>query len=951
MPTLEQFDAEIHDLEQQLEAASDARDFKRAEKISRALGRKRKGRARLEAAARKQAGKQARKKPPVLKIIKPRHTTADLLGYEVLFDDGVMRLNKTEYSCALAFEDVNYRGARDSEQELIRQWWGEYLNSLSSEMRLELSISSRQYSPADLIDGLDLADEIGEDYKNVLRGEYRLWAEAQATSSARCAHRSRVATITIKALSYEMAAPALAQEAAAFTGLMRRLGSRARVLSAQERLDAIAPITRPGEPTEASSLAHLEEALFTTSRDLVAPQRLERTGEGGYDTTVRIGERYMRCFTVTPDGWGSSMRDDFIADLLSLPCDITVSWHMAPWDQARAISAAEGSWMDVETENTAYIRQNTRPDRGIFVDRDTMPPRMQRTAEQADIVRAALEQGDESAFGVTLVIGIQAASVDELDRAQTALIKTFAAHRKPAPSTWAALREQMVTTLLPTGSVAVPYNRTMLTSPLTHLMAFASAEVTDAGGLLLGVNTTTRNFITYDPPAREHSNAIVLAQTRAGKSFNSKLTRVLPINLSRPHDAQIIIDPEGEYAAITEALGGVVIEISETSPHHINPLDITSVYGSDAALETRNPIPAKVSFIQSLVRMMAPSVTDEQASILDQAASLAYTRWSETKDAQDMPTLTTIWENLMSYEGASAPAAKRLAQLIERYVTGTLSIFNNKTNIDAASNLICFDLSRLSSELKPLALLIALDHVWVRVGAHRRSGKRTWLLVDEMQLLLDSDHAIGELDKFWARGGKWDLYTMAITQSIDRMLEYDRTRYMLQNSPFITMLHQAHDTARILQELLSLSDSQTQALIAADRGEGVYYIDGRVVPFSFILKPEQTPELYRLLTTTPDDIKRYRRAPEGIERSQGVAVVDEGAPASEADAPEKAAPSAPAPAPIDPQAEMRARARAARRGAIPAYEQETGEDFGTAFAGAAVIAPEPSPEPAILGWS
>ena len=136
--------------------------------------------------------------------------------------------------------------------------------------------------------------------------------------------------------------------------------------------------------------------------------------------------------------------------------------------------------------------------------------------------------------------------------------------------------------------------------------------------------------------------------------------------------------------------------------------------------------------------MMASSVNDAQANVLDAAAAYAYNRYLDDPRPENLPTLQDIYDFLMSEQGSDMRDARDLAKLIRRYVTGTLSLFNHPTNVDLQSNLVCFDLHELSSELKPLALLIILDHIWVRVSANRRAGRRTWLVIDEFQLLLDS---------------------------------------------------------------------------------------------------------------------------------------------------------------------------------------------------------------------
>ena len=61
------------------------------------------------------------------------------------------------------------------------------------------------------------------------------------------------------------------------------------------------------------------------------------------------------------------------------------------------------------------------------------------------------------------------------------------------------------------------------------------------------------------------------------------------------NDEILILDPEGEYTAIAEMLGGEVIYISENSHTHINPLDLTE--NPDKTDKEYDPIKAKLDFL------------------------------------------------------------------------------------------------------------------------------------------------------------------------------------------------------------------------------------------------------------------------------------------------------------------------------------------------------------------
>ena len=82
---------------------------------------------------------------------------------------------------------------------------------------------------------------------------------------------------------------------------------------------------------------------------------------------------------------------------------------------------------------------------------------------------------------------------------------------------------------------------------------------------------------------------MVLGMTGYGKSF-SVMQMVTNIMLRWPDDDIVLIDPEQEYTHLVTAMGGVVIDISASSPSHINPMDITEDYGDD-----EDPIRLKVS--------------------------------------------------------------------------------------------------------------------------------------------------------------------------------------------------------------------------------------------------------------------------------------------------------------------------------------------------------------------
>lgn len=847
-----------------------------------------------------------------VKLVQPKWTTTKLVPYELLTVDGVMRIDSETYSIALRVDDVNYQGARPEDQYRVREAWAAYLDSLDHTVRLGIFIMNKRVSPEEFASDLLFREVPGDDRGNVLRREYNAWTHSMLAKSSRSVRRDRIVTIAVSADTMERAVPRLSQEADSFLRFMRDLGSDAHILDGQQRLDIIQAMTRQDDNPGTANFERLSGTVGLTTRELVAPSSVLTADGYRGDPRMIVGRRWVKSYDVTLDGYGKTMKDSFISDLTGLPYDLTVAWHIRPWEFSAAISAAENHLHEITEENNTYQFNTSRPEVGYFVDQSNMPPAMREAQEDAEAFRDDLESAEMHAFGVTTVVAVQGRTETELEEACREVEKVFSTHRKPYPDSWRALREESFSTALPIGTPYIPYERTLTTDPLAHMMMFVAAEMNDPGGNIMGLNAETRSFIVYDPVSHEHTNSFTLAQPRSGKSFNSKITRIIPVHLKHPDDDVITIDPEGEYVTPTEYLGGQVIRIAENSGDYINPLDISLAYGSDDPETKSSPVPAKVSFIQSLVRMMASSVNDAQANVLDAAAAYAYNRYLDDPRPENLPTLQDIYDFLMSEQGSDMRDARDLAKLIRRYVTGTLSLFNHPTNVDLQSNLVCFDLHELSSELKPLALLIILDHIWVRVSANRRAGRRTWLVIDEFQLLLDSPYARSQIDRFFTRGGKWDFYINAITQNLSRVLNSEETRYMFQNSPFVTVLQQTSDLLPDFQELFNLSESQTKVLATAHPGEGLYVFKNRVVHFDFPIDQKICPTLYDICTTRPADIKRRVARPVPVRPDVDTLDEPEDAPSSSSRSRrEEIGRSVPSPAHMAPPPQVRSSDRPA----------------------------------------
>ena len=122
-----------------------------------------------------------------------------------------------------------------------------------------------------------------------------------------------------------------------------------------------------------------------------------------------------------------------------------------------------------------------------------------------------------------------------------------------------------------------------------------------------------------------NGNGFILGVSGSGKSFAAK-REITEIALSTNDDI-IIIDPEAEYRPLVEGLGGEVIEISATSPNHINALDMESGYN-----DGDNPVVLKSEFLLSLCEQLvgAGKLSAKEKSIIDRCTAQVYRDFSTT---------------------------------------------------------------------------------------------------------------------------------------------------------------------------------------------------------------------------------------------------------------------------------------------------------------------------------
>jgi len=336
----------------------------------------------------------------------------------------------------------------------------------------------------------------------------------------------------------------------------------------------------------------------------------------------------------------------------------------------------------------------------------------------------------------------------------------------------------------------------------------------------------------------------------SGKSFAAK-RELLNVFLST-NDKILIVDAMGEYVALTRRLGGQVIEISPDSPHHINPLDIKLTDNSD-----ENPLALKADFILSLMELVVggkDGLQPVERTVIDRCTRLVYREILQNPDAP-MPILQDLYELLNQQPEAEA---KRLAVALEIYCSGSLNVFNHRTNVDTENRIVCIDLKKLGSGLRTIAMHITNELTWATVDDNFRQGKFTWCYYDEAHMLLRDTLTASYFVTIWKMLRKKACVPSALTQNVKDFLASKEIENILENTDFIVMLSQAQGDRQILAKQLGISEHQLSYVTHSNSGEGLLFFGNTTIPF--VDRFPNNTEIYRLLTTRPEDLAKTEGA-------------------------------------------------------------------------------------------
>ena len=667
---------------------------------------------------------------------KPPQTAQQSIPYREMYRDGICRINDRLYTKTLLFGDITYHLAQNDEKTQIFENYGDFLNYFDSSVDVQISAINKFGSIEEFLKSLDFPAR--DDKCDNLRCEYSGMLKNQKSKGNNGLTKTKYVTFGIEADNFKAARLRTERVEADILNNFKILGVSARSLTGTERLEVMHAQLHPDGTDKFRFDWKDRVQTGLSTKDYIAPTSFDfRDGR-----TFRIGEYYGAVSylqILAPE-----LTDRMLADFLDLDTAVTVTLHIKSIDQNEAIKTIKRKLSDLDKMK---IEEQKKAVRSGY-DMDVLPTDLVTYGNEAKTLLEDLQNRNERMFLVTILVMNVAKTRQKLDN------DIFAASGVAQKYNCALKRldyqqEQGLMSSLPLGLNQIEIKRGLTTSSVAIFVPFTTCELFQSGeALYYGLNALSNNLIMADRKQLKNPNGLFLGTPGSGKSFAAKREIVNVFLLTQ--DDIIISDPEAEYFPLVNRLGGQVIKLSPTSTQYINPMDINPDYADD-----EDPLTLKSDFILSLCELIIGGKTGlepVEKTIIDRCVRLVYRNYLTNPNPSKMPILQDLYDLLRKQPESEA---QRIATALEIYVTGSLNVFNHRTNVELNNRLVCYDIKELGKQLKKLGMLILQDQVWGRVTANRVLKKTTWFYQDEFHLLLKEEQTAAYSVEIWKRFRKW----------------------------------------------------------------------------------------------------------------------------------------------------------------------------------------------------
>lgn len=594
--------------------------------------------------------------------------------------------------------------------------------------------------------------------------------------------------------------------------------------------------------------------------NLIAPRGMDFS----HSSYIVMDGMYFCFLMIRANGYPNVVRAGWTTALENLGEGVDVDIHLRREDRSKTMDRI-----------SQRLRLNRSKIKGMQ-DTGTDYEELESSIQAGYYIKQSIANRNEDLFYMSILLTVSARSREEMNwrRQQvTDLLKSmdisvsFCRFCQEA-----AFRSAMPFLFLDAG-LERRARRNVLTGGAASVYPYASYEISDDNGVLLGINRYNRSFCIldfFDAKKHKNGNLNIVGTSGSGKTFAMQLL-ALRMRI-RGVQCFILAPIKGhEFYRACSRIGGAYVKIAPGSRQCINVMEIRHTVtpmreltddGEDT--EPDSMLALKIQQLLIFFSLLIPDITNEEEQLLDEALIRTYEAFGITHDNRSlyadedavppkmkpMPVLGDLYRILRE-----SPGTERIAVMLARFVTGSAQSFNQQTNVNLENPYVVLDLSDLKGKLLPVGMMIALDYVWDTIKSDILRKKaifidEIWQLVGAGSNRLAAEFCLTIFKTIRGFGG----IAVSATQDLSDFFGLDDGKYgraILNSSQNKMILNLEPDEAKSVQEILKLSGAEVDAISRFERGEALLCSGVNRVPISVKASPTE----HDLITTDRSELE------------------------------------------------------------------------------------------------
>lgn len=451
------------------------------------------------------------------------------------------------------------------------------------------------------------------------------------------------------------------------------------------------------------------------------------------------------------------------------------------------------------------------------------------SAASAKWYRSQMRSGHQSTFELVVLVTVWANSLEELDFRREEMKK---AARRLEVSLYECRRfqeEAFYSTGFNMGLRSKLFNvgrRNLTTDGVAAAYPFTSYNLADRDGIAVGINKQNNSLVMYNQFLRDYANAnmFVCGESGAGKTY---LMMLLAARL-RYLDNQCFVfasEKQAEYGRLTDMLGGVFVDLSASSKHIINPLEIrplsspvTAFLGGES-YEEKSWVTGKIDNVMILLNHLIKDLDQAENARLEIMLVSLYESFGMNADndsiyedkakgrLRKMPVLQDLY-NAVKKAVCEGELRKDIAVILQKFIIGSCRNMNGQTNVDLDNKFIVFGLEHIREEMLAPTMFIIMSFVWDKVRQDRT--KRKVICFEEgWKLLEDGNEEVGSfVRKVFKLIRGFGGGAIFATQEPEDVCHSKAGKAIIGNSHAKVILHMESSNVREISDLLGLTEKE-----------------------------------------------------------------------------------------------------------------------------------------------